>query len=80
MNFSNSLHREQIFRYVMVLLPGLTTTLIKIPEEFSVLHGYRATLAHKVNHSFKNANAEFNSAYHMRFGFIRGLEATRDIK
>lgn len=46
---------------------------MNIPYEFWNLDKYRATLAHKVNHSFKNINSEFNFVYHPRFGWIRGL-------
>lgn len=52
---------------------------MNIPFEFWSLDKYRATLAHKVNHSFRAMNSEFNLVYHPRFGWIRGIHATRPI-
>ena len=49
------------------------------PEYWSIVH-YRATLAHKINHSFNNSNTEFGSVIHPRFGPIRSAFATKDIK
>ncbi len=40
----------------------------------------RASLAHKLNHSFKKANCVFISVYNPRFGVIRGAETTRNVR
>ena len=53
---------------------------INILEEHWPIDKYRATLTHKINHSFKYANTEFGSAIHPRFGHTRTAFATKDIK
>ena len=50
-----------------------------LPEHWPI-EKYRATLTHKVNHSFKKYNTEFGSAIHPRFGPIRTVFAIKDIK
>ena len=50
-----------------------------LPEHWPI-DKYRATLTHKVNHSFKKHNTNFGSAIHPRFGPIRSVFATKDIK
>ena len=52
---------------------------IHIPKPFWNISSYRATLGHKVNHSFKKANTAFGQAFHPRFGNIRALYAVKDI-
>ena len=52
---------------------------LNIPEPYWNISKYRATLGHKVNHSFKFAKAMFGRAYHPRFGNIRTLYATSNI-
>ena len=41
---------------------------------------YRATRGHKHNHSFKQSKANFGHCYHPRYGHIRSLVATENIK
>ena len=40
---------------------------------------YRATLGHKVNHSFSNVNVRFQSAIHPRFGPINAVVSLKHI-
>jgi len=53
--------------------------LVNVPPDYWPLEKYRATLGHKVNHSFLRHNCHFNTVYHPRYGLVRGLEASRDI-
>ena len=57
-----------------------TDTDIDIPPEYWNIEKYRATLGHKVNHSFKKANTVYGRAIHPRFGPILTVFATKDIK
>ena len=41
---------------------------------------YRATLGHKVNHSFVNVNARFQSVIHPRFGPIVAVISLKSIR
>ena len=52
---------------------------IHIPEPYWNISNYRATLGHKVNHSFRYANTAYKSAFHPRFGYIKSLLATETI-
>ena len=52
---------------------------INVLKEHWDISKYRATLGHKVNHSFKRANAEFRFAIHPRFGPIRTVVAKKNI-
>ena len=52
---------------------------MNVPEPYWDISKYRATLGHKVNHSFKFDKAAFGRAYHPRFGNIRTVYATADI-
>ena len=53
-----------------------------IPKEYWNISDYRATLGHKVNHSFKSkeVKAMFKHAYHPVFGNIGSVMATKRIK
>lgn len=51
-----------------------------VPEEYWGLDQFRASLGHKVNHSFLKANVEYDYVYHPRFGFIMSVVAIRDIE
>ena len=53
-----------------------------IPECYWNVSDYRATLGHKVNHSFKSkeVKAMFKHAYHPVFGNIGSVMATSRIK
>ena len=53
---------------------------IHIPEPYWDISNYRATLGHKVNHSFKYQKTAYGKAFHPRFGNIRSVYATADIK
>ncbi len=68
---------ERVHKNVITLTDDLWMNL---PFEWWTLDKYRASLAHKVNHSFKKANCQFNTAFNPRFGVVRGVEATRDIQ
>ena len=46
--------------------------VLDIPQQFRCLSQYRASLAHKANHSFQ-PNAKFCSFFHPRFGLIPAL-------
>ena len=52
---------------------------IHIPKPYWNISNYRATLGHKVNHSFLKANVAFGQAFHPRFGNIRTIYAIKDI-
>ncbi len=52
---------------------------LDIPKGSESLSAYKATLGHKVNHSFEN-NAEWLLVEHPRFGLIRGLRAAMPIE
>ena len=53
--------------------------MMNIPEAYWKIERYRATLGHKMNHSFKFAKAQMAHAYHPRFGDIRVYYATSNI-
>ena len=53
--------------------------IIDIPEPYRNITNYRATLGHKINHSFKFRNANFHPAYHPRFGNIGCAYAVSNI-
>ena len=53
---------------------------INVPEQYWNISSYRATLGHKVNHSFKHKKARFGAAYHPRFGDICSVVAESDIE
>ena len=48
---------------------------IHIPKQYWNISNYRATLGHKINHSFSKANSIFGQAFHPRFGKIRAVYA-----
>ena len=52
---------------------------MNIPESYWKIEHYRATLGHKMNHSFKYAKAQMMHAHHPRFGDIRAYYATSNI-
>ena len=54
--------------------------VIHIPEEYWNISNFRATLGHKINHSFIYDKSKYGYAYHPRFGDIRCVYATDDIK
>ena len=53
---------------------------MNLPELYWNLTAYRATLTHKVNHSFTKSKTYFGYAMHPRFGLIRSLVAEDDIE
>ena len=53
---------------------------LNVPKEFWPIWKYRATLGHKINHSFIHDNSKFGFGHHPRFGFIRTIVATKDIQ
>ena len=52
---------------------------IDVPENYWSINRYRATLGHKINHSFRYSNARYGMAYHPRYGKVRAVYATRYI-
>ena len=52
---------------------------IHIPEPYWNISNFRATLGHKVNHSFKFSKTAYWSAHHPRFGNIAYVYAIEDI-
>ena len=52
--------------------------VIDIPEEYVSTRRYRASLAHKTNHSF-TPNAKFSLFQHPRFGKIPAVKLTADV-
>ena len=66
--------------YPIVLRIRLNADIdLDIPNDCIRLDQYCATLSHKVNHS-NQPNMEWVLVEHPRFGLIRGLASTRDIK
>jgi histone-lysine N-methyltransferase SETD7 len=55
------------------------TSDIDLPENMTKLENYRATLGHKVCHSFE-PNSETDVFYHPRFGLIRCIATIDNIK
>ena len=53
---------------------------IHIPEQYWNISNYRATLGHKLNHSFKESKVIWGHAFHPRFGHIRSVVAKQIIK
>ncbi|TRY64272.1 hypothetical protein TCAL_02616 [Tigriopus californicus] len=53
---------------------------LNIPPDMSSLHQYCSSLGHKVQHKFKNPNADFVFFKHPRFGYVRALGSTRTIQ
>ena len=53
---------------------------IHIPEPYWSISNFRATLGHKVNHSFKYQKTAYGKVFHPRFGNIRSVYSTKDIK
>ena len=52
---------------------------IHVPERYWNISKYRATLGHKVNHSFRYANSGYRKVFHPRFGNISSVVAIADI-
>ena len=52
---------------------------MNIPESYWNISRYRATLGHKMNHSFKFAKAQMSHAFHPRFGDVRAYYANSNI-
>ena len=48
--------------------------------EYWDITNYRATLGHKVNHSFLKSNAKFVSVIHPRHGPINAVVSTKNIR
>ena len=55
------------------------SVVMYMPEPYNEIEHYRATLGHKMNHSFKFAKAQMTHAYHPRFGDVRAYYATSNI-
>ena len=53
--------------------------VIDIPEEYISFKAYKASCAHKCNHSF-TPNAKFSVFDHPRFGAVPSVEAINDIE
>jgi hypothetical protein len=52
---------------------------LNVPELFWNTTRFRATLGHKVNHSFIKTKTAYKFASHPRFGWIRSVIAIEDI-
>ena len=52
---------------------------IHIPEPYWNISNFRATLGHKVNHSFKYDKTAYGQVFHPRFGNIRCVYAVSNI-
>ena len=80
MNFLDIfLNKLNIFReFIIRNLMSINDDLVIDPPS-STVDKYRATLGHKLNHSFKKDSAEFVNVYHPRYGNLKGLEAIVDI-
>ena len=57
-----------------------TAFYINVLKEHWNISNYRATLGHKVNHSFTKNNAKFRSVNHPRHGPIVSVVSKRKIK
>ena len=65
-----------IMRNLMILeMP----VFIHLPEPYWNISNYRATLGHKLNHSFRYAKTVIGKAFHPRFGHTRSAFASADI-
>ena len=53
---------------------------LNILEEHWNITNYRATLAHKANHSFLKLNSRFISVIHPRHGPIAAIQSLREIR
>ena len=69
------IHKEELYGYI----ESDKRFQINIPEEYWNTTKYRATLGHKLNHSFIKNKATFSWATHPRFGWIRSLYAVHNI-
>ena len=52
---------------------------INVEKPYWSIAKFRATLGHKLNHSFK-PNTYYCDGYHARFGYVRTICASKDIK
>ena len=52
---------------------------LNVPEGYWNITQFRATLGHKINHSFVKARSAFDFATHPRYGLIRSVIAIEDI-
>ena len=52
---------------------------MNIPKHYWNITNFRATLGHKINHSFKDSKAKFGIAFHPRFGKVVTIIATKNI-
>ena len=76
---SNSKDEDEAagFSSYKIRLNGQTD--LDVPDEYTNLSKYKATLGHKANHSFSN-NARWSRIEHARFGLICAITATKDIR
>ena len=68
--------RWSIYRNAISFDESIT---IDVPPPYWNISNFRATLGHKMNHSFKFSKVAYGRAYHPRFGNIRSIYATCDI-
>ena len=81
MNIFSSFHlRYRTLTTTNLIDHAFGTFQINILKEHWDITKYRATLGHKVNHSFTKKNALYQSVIHPRFGPINCLLSTRKIK
>ena len=69
-------------KHFNVFIKGEYQDVIYLPDEIGKhLHQYRATLGHKINHSFYGTNnCRFEVFNHARFGLIHAVKSTWQIK
>ncbi|XP_023347759.1 histone-lysine N-methyltransferase SETD7 isoform X2 [Eurytemora carolleeae] len=84
--FFNGVRKRKLFRTVAGVDEEFSDYRIEldyqisldVPDQFTSISSYNATLGHKACHSF-NPNSYFSQVYHPRFGEIISLIAYRDI-
>ena len=50
---------------------------LNVPKEYWSILKYRASLGHKINHSFTKKNTKFGWSYSPRLGYVRSIVATK---
>ena len=64
-----------------MIIAGVYEDVIYIPDDMGKhLQRYRATLGHKINHSFFKSNCRFEIFHHARFGLVHAVKSTESVK
>jgi len=77
--FTQNQTYEEMLEVHKMLMGFNETHMFHIPKIYWELPKFRATLGHKVNHSFKSSKGKFAFCYNPRYGHIRSIVATSDI-